>query len=311
MKVFVAGATGVLGRPLVPMLVAAGHEVTGTTRSPNRVASIDATGARGIVCDALDRDAVHRAVAESAPEVVIHQLTALPDKFAELRRGSEPTNRLRRDGTRNLLGAALAAGTRRVIAESIAFVYPPSGPLATEETPRWQHGAEPYAGLIGALTELEDSVTGTDGVEGVVLRYGTLYGPGTWYASDGDMTTQLRKRLLPVVGSGAGVTSFLHVEDAATATLAALDHGAPGIYNVVDDDPVTFRDLFPALADLLGAKPPRHVPVWLARPLAGAAGIAVMTGQRGASAEKARRELGWAPRYASWRDGFAAEYATQ
>lgn len=309
MKVFVAGATGVLGRPLVPALVAAGHEVTGTTRSSAKLASIEAAGATGVVCDALDRSSVQRAVATAAPEVVIHQLTALPDSVTKLRRGSEATNRLRREGTRNLVDAAVAVGARRIIAESIAFLYPPTGPLATEDTPRWQDGAEPYASLIGALTELEEKVTGTPGIEGIVLRYGTLYGPGTWYAADGDLTTQLRKRRLPVVGSGGGVTSFLHVDDAATATVAALDRGAPGIYNVADDDAVTFADLFPALAALLGAKPPRHVPAWLARPLAGAAGIAVMTGQRGASSEKARRELGWQPSYPSWREGFAAEYA--
>lgn len=313
MKVFVAGATGVLGRPLVAQLVAGGHEVTGTTRTPARVASIDAAGARGVLCDALDRDAVFRAVEEAQAEVVVHQLTALPSSFAKLRKGSEPTNRLRREGTRHLVDAAVAAGTRRVIAESIAFLYPPaapSAPPATEDVPRWDNGAEPYGTMIGALAALEDAVTGTDGIEGVVLRYGTLYGPGTWYDVDGAMTTMVRRRWLPVVGSGAGVTSFLHVDDAARATVAALDHGTPGIYNVVDDDPVTFAEQVPALAELLGAKPPRRVPSWLARLGAGSVGVELMTSQRGASAAKAKRELGWAPVYASWRDGFAVEYAS-
>jgi len=239
MKVFVAGATGVLGRALVPVLVAAGHDVVGSTRSASRTGLIEAAGATAVICDALDPDAVHRTVTEAAPEVVIHQLTALPDSFAKLRRGSEPTNRLRREGTRHLVEAAVAAGTRRVIAESIAFLYPPSRPgLAGEEEPIWIDAPQPYATMIAALAELEHTVTRTPGIEGIVLRYGTLYGPGTFYAPHGDLIRQLRKRRMPIVGSGAGITSFLHVNDAATATTRALRNGAPGVYNVTDDDPV-------------------------------------------------------------------------
>jgi len=308
MKVFVAGATGVLGRALVPVLVAAGHDVVGSTRSASRTGLIEAAGATAVICDALDPDAVHRTVTEAAPEVVIHQLTALPDSFAKLRRGSEPTNRLRREGTRHLVEAAVAAGTRRVIAESIAFLYPPSRPgLAGEEEPIWIDAPQAYATMIAALAELEHTVTRTPGIEGIVLRYGTLYGPGTFYAPHGDLIRQLRKRRMPIVGSGAGITSFLHVNDAATATTRALRNGAPGVYNVIDDDPVAFQDLLPTLAALLDAKPPLRVPAWLARPLAGSVGIAVMTQQRGAANEKAKRELGWQPHYSTWRDGLAAE----
>lgn len=310
MRVLVAGATGVLGRALLPVLIAAGHEVVGTTRSPSRTGSIEAAGATAAVCDALDPKAVQQAVTRARPEVVIHQLTALPDSFAKLRRGSEATNRLRREGTRTLVEAAIAAGTGRVIAESVAFLYPPSGQeLAREEEPIWTDAPQPYATMIAALGELERTVTRTPDIEGVVLRYGTLYGPGTWYAPDGDLTIRLRRRQMPIVGSGAGVTSFLHVNDAATATTRALSKSASGgIYNVTDDDPVAFCDLLPALAALLDAKPPVHLPAWLARPFAGAVGVMVMTEQRGAANDNAKRELGWQPHYASWRDGFAAEF---
>jgi 2-alkyl-3-oxoalkanoate reductase len=309
MRVLVAGATGVLGRALLPVLVGAGHQVVGTTRSPDRVGMIEAAGATGVVCHALDRDAVHRTVAEAAPEVVVHQLTALPHSFTKLRRAAEPTNRLRREGTRHLVDAAVAAGARRVIAESIAFVYQPGSGLADEHEPRFTDAPPPYGAMIAAVSELERAVTRTPGIEGIVLRYGTLYGPGTWYASDGDLTRRLRQRRMPVIGSGAGVTSFLHVDDAATATLRALSHGAPrGIYNVTDGEPVTFSELLPTLAELLGAKPPLHLPAWLARPVAGSAGIAVMTRQRGAANDRIKRELGWQPQHASWRAGFAVEF---
>lgn len=308
MKVFLAGATGVLGRPLVRALVAQGHDVTGTTRTPARTATIEADGATAVVCDALDRDAVLRAVGAAQPEVVIHQLTSLPARFAQLRKGSEATNRLRRAGTRHLVEAAVGSGARRVIAESIAFLYEPVGPrVVDEQAPVSRDAPPPYGSLIAALRELEATVLGAVGVEGVVLRYGTLYGPGTWYAPEGNMTTLLRRRWLPVVGDGAGITSFLHVADAAAATVRALDNGAPGVYNIVDDDPVAFRDQLPAFAELIAAKRPRHVPARLARLVAGPVAVATMTEQRGASNAKAKRELGWAPGYPSWRDGFAAE----
>ena len=309
MKVFVAGATGVLGRPLVRALVAAGHEVTGTSRTAARAATVDADGGKGVVCDALDRAAVAAAVAAAAPEVVIHQLTALPQKYLELRKGSELTNRLRREGTRYLVEAARAAGARRVIAESIAFLYAPAGPrVVAEDAPIWQQAPKQLGEMLSALQELEQTVLGADGLDGVVLRYGALYGPGSYFAPDGDMTRQVRRRLMPVVGSGGGVLSFVHVDDAASATVCALDRGAPGIYNIVDDEPVTFADQLPEYARLAGAKPPRHVPAWLARVAGGKVAVSTTTEQRGASNAKAKRELGWTPRYPSWRDGFAAEF---
>lgn len=305
MKVLVAGATGALGRPLVRALVAAGHEVTGTSRSASRAALVDADGGSGVVCDALDRDAVFRTVRAAAPEVVIHQLTALPDSFAKLRKGSDATNRLRREGTRHLVDAAVESGARRVIAQSIAFLYAPAGPpVLDEQAAVWDAAPEPFGSMLAALAELERTVLAVDGI---VLRYGAIYGPGTWYAPDGDMTRLVRRRLMPVVGDGGGILSFVHVDDAATATVLALDHGGPGIYNVVDDDPVTYRVQLPEYARLAGAKPPRHLPRWLVRAFGGTVAATSVTEQRGASNAKAKRELGWTPRYPSWRDGFAAE----
>jgi nucleoside-diphosphate-sugar epimerase len=283
--------------------------VTGTTRSPARTGGIEAAGATAVVCDALDRDAVHRAVEAAGPQVVIHQLTALPDRFAKLRKGSPDTNRLRTEGTRHLVDAAVSAGARRVIAESIAFLYEPSGPrIADEQSPVWPDAPEPFGSMIGALRELERIVTTTEGIEGVVLRYGALYGPGTWYAPDGDMTMQVRKRRLPIVGSGDGLNSFVHVDDAAAATVRAVAQGAPGVYNIVDDEPVAYREHLPAFAELIGARPPRHLPTWPVRVLAGSVAVASLTQQRGASNAKAKRELGWTPRYPTWREGFAAEF---
>lgn len=310
MRVFVAGATGVLGRPLVRALAAAGHEVTGTTRSPDRLALVEADGGQGVVCDALDATAVHAAVTGARPEVVVHQLTALPPRVAQMRRGSPDTDRLRTEGTRHLLDAARAAGTRRLIAESIAMVYAPVGPsVVGEDAPVQTDAPGPLGVTLRAVAELERTVTSADGIEGVALRYGSLYGPGTWYARDGDLATQIRKRRMPIVGGGGGLSSFLHVDDAAAATVLALDNGAPGIYNVADDAPTSYAEYLPVLASLLGARPPLRVPGWLLRPVLGAVALNGLTAQRGAANAKVRRELGWTPAYASWRDGFAAEYA--
>lgn len=308
MRVFVAGATGVLGRPLVRALVAAGHDVTGTTRSAAKVAMIEADGGRGVVCDALDREAVLAAVADAAPDAVVHHLTALPARIAAMRRGSPDTDRLRTEGTRNLVDAARAAGVRRLIAESIAMIYAPSGPaVVDEQAPVLSDAPGPLGASLRAVAELERVVLAADGL---VLRYGSLYGPGTWYARDGDLTAQLRKRRLPIVGGGGGLASFLHVTDAAAATVLALDNGASGVYNVADDEPTAYAEHLPVLAALLGARPPLRVPGWLLRPVLGSVGLDDLTRQRGAANAKARRELGWTPAYASWRDGFAAEYAT-
>ena len=309
MKVFVAGATGALGMPLVRGLVAAGHEVTGTSRTAARAASVDAAGGHGVVCDALDREAVFAAVSAAAPEVVVHQLTALPHNYVKLRKGNVLTERLRREGTRHLVDAATSAGARRVIAESIAFLYAPVGPpVATEESAVMTSVPGPAGGILDATVELERTVLSTSGIEGVVLRYGALYGPGTYYGPDGDITKRLRARRWPIVGDGGGLTSFLHVDDAAAATVRALSEGGPGIYNVVDDAPAAYREWQPELATLLGAKPPRRVPRWLVRVAAGPAAVTALTEQRGASNAKAKSELGWTLRYPTWRDGFRAEF---
>jgi 2-alkyl-3-oxoalkanoate reductase len=306
MRVFVAGASGAIGRPLVPRLVAAGHEVTGTTRSEERAEAIRAAGADAVVCDALDGDALRAAVVEAAPEVVVHQLTALPHRFNP--RDKEiyaATNRLRTDGTRQLIEAARAAGARRLVWQSIAFAYAPAArpEVMDEDAPLALDAPQPFGDGVRAIDEMERAVVGADGMEGLVLRYGWFYGPGTYYADDGSMTQDVRKRRFPIIGKGTGLFSFVHVDDASSATVAAVERGAPGIYNVVDDDPAPQREWLPVYAEAIGAKKPLRVPVWVARLVVGK--IATMAGlQPGASNAKAKRELGWEPRWPSWRQGF-------
>jgi 2-alkyl-3-oxoalkanoate reductase len=306
MRVFVAGAGGAIGRPLVPRLVAAGHEVTGTTRFEERAEAIRAAGARAAICDALDADALRAAAEEAAPEVVVHQLTALPHRFDP--RDKEiyaATNRLRTEGTRNLIDAARAAGARRLVCQSIAFAYAPGArpEVMDEDAPLAFASPAPFGDGIRAIDEMERAVLGAEGLEGLVLRYGWFYGPGTFYAEDGSMAHDVRKRRFPVIGKGTGLFSFVHVDDAASATVAAVERGAPGIYNVVDDEPAPQREWLPAYAEAVGAKKPLRVPVWVARLVVGK--IATMAGvQPGASNAKAKRELGWEPRWRSWRDGF-------
>jgi 2-alkyl-3-oxoalkanoate reductase len=306
MRVFVAGASGAIGRPLVPQLVAAGHEVTGTTHSEERAEAIRAAGAQAVVCDALDAEALRSAVTEAAPEVVVHQLTALPHRFDP--RDKEiytATNRLRTEGTRNLIDAASAAGARRLVCQSIAFAYAPGAhPEVMDEDARLALGSPPpFGDGVRAIDEMEGAVLGAEGLEGLVLRYGWFYGPGTFYADDGSMAHDVRKRRFPVIGKGTGLFSFVHVDDAASATVAAVERGAPGIYNIVDDDPAPQREWLPAYAEAIGAKKPLRVPVWIARLVVGK--IATMAGvQPGASNAKAKRELGWEPRWPSWREGF-------
>jgi nucleoside-diphosphate-sugar epimerase len=311
MRVFVAGATGAIGRPLVRQLVDAGHEVTGMTRSAERGHAIEALGARVAVADAFDRDRVMAAVAAAQPEVVVHQLTDLPRSGINLRKLDESyrgNDRVRREATPHLIDAARAAGARRVVAQSIAFLYAPVGDgVKDEDDPAWLDAPPPLHRGIGTVVGVERAVTNAEGLEGVVLRYGFFYGPGTYFAADGATAAEVRKRRYPVVGSGSGVFSFIHVEDAAGATVAALDRGASGIYNVTDDEPAPMREWLPVYAEALGAKPPRRVPVFLARIVAGRFATAMALEVRGASNAKAKRELGWVPRYASWREGFAAD----
>jgi nucleoside-diphosphate-sugar epimerase len=307
MRVFVAGATGAIGRPLVAQLVAAGHEVTGMTRSEQRAADVRQAGAEAVVCDALDADAVRAAMETAKPEVVVHQLTSLPDRI-DFRKPDlyDATNRVRGEGTRNLIDGARAAGASRMVAQSIAFAYAPVGdrvkdeeaPLLPPDTPG------PFGEGVRVLREMEESVTGTDGLEGLVLRYGFFYGPGTYYALDGSTAEDMRRRRQPIVGKGTGVFSFIHVDDAASATVKAVEGGPPGIYNVVDDDPATLREWAPAFAEAIGAPKPMRIPAFLARLIAGRAVTSFALDLRGASNAKARRELGWGPRYASWRQGF-------
>jgi 2-alkyl-3-oxoalkanoate reductase len=311
MRVFVAGATGALGTQLVPQLVANGHEVVGMTRTPPKQQALRAMGARPVVADALDPDAVARAVAEAEPEVIVHQLTALsgpldlrhPDRFFAM------TNRLRTEGTDHLLAAGRAVGVRRLVAQSYAG-WPFArigGPVKDETDPLDPDPPRALRATLAAIRHLEQAVTGITWGEGLVLRYGGFYGPGTSLSLEprAAAVESVRKRQFPVIGDGSGIWSFVHIEDAAAATAAAVERGHAGIYQIVDDEPAPVREWLPALASALGAKPPRRVPRWLGRLVAGEAATVMMTEIRGASNAKAKRELGFQPRWPSWRLGFA------
>jgi nucleoside-diphosphate-sugar epimerase len=307
MRVFVAGASGAVGRPLVQRLLAAGHEVTGMTRSSASAEAIRAMGARAVLVDVFDREALTEAVGEAAPEVVVHELTSLPERFEPRKRDLyDATNRVRTEGTLNLVNAASDAGARRIVCQSIAFAYAPAGgALKSEEAPLMTDAAPPFGEALGAVEVMERMVLEADGLDGLVLRYGWFYGPGTYYAADGTLAADVRRRRFPVVGEGSGVFSFLHVDDAADATVAAVERGAPGIYNIVDDEPALMRAWLPVYAEALGAKPPRRVPLWLARFVAGRLVAELSTTLPGASNGKAKRELRWRPAHPSWRTGFA------
>ncbi len=310
MKVFLAGGTGAIGRPLLDRLQAAGHDVSALTRSAERGGMLAARGVTPVVADALDAAALHDAVLAARPEVVINQLTAIPQRL-DIRHYDEalaPTNRLRREAGPALARAAADAGARRLIAQSVAFSLEPTGPPVLDETaPLWDDPPPAMREALAALRVLEDATLHTPGVEGVVLRYGFFYGPGTTYGPGSPGLEDMRRRRFPVLGRGEARFSFIHVDDAATATVRALDHGAPGIYNVTDDEPARMGDWVPAMAAAIGAPPPRHIPVWLARIFGGSTvgGMAVL---RGASNAKARRELGWAPGFPSYREGFPAVF---
>jgi nucleoside-diphosphate-sugar epimerase len=311
MRIFVAGATGALGVPLVRRLADAGHEVTGMTRTPSKQGMLRALGARPVVADALDPDAVARVVAEAEPEVIVHQLTALSGPFdlRHLDRTLAATNRLRTEGTDNLLAAGRAVGARRVVAQSYAG-WPFArigGPVKTEADPLDVEPPDAMRAVLDAIKHLERAVTGIRWGDGLVLRYGGFYGPGTSLSADpaAEMAEAVRRRRVPLLGDAGGVWSFIHIEDAAAATVAAIERGRPGIYQVVDDEPAPVRVWLPELARILRAKPPRRLPRWLGRLAAGEAATVMMTEVRGASNAKAKRELGWRPRYGSWRAGFA------
>jgi len=309
MKVFVAGATGAMGAHLIGMLVANGHDVVGTTRSEAKFDQVRALGAEPVVLDALDADAVAQAVAHAEPDVITHQLTALSRDF-DMKHFDEvfaETNRLRTEGTDHLLSAGRAVGVKRFVAQSFAGWTGGKGrgPAATEDEPL-RPPAEIFRSTLEAIRHLEDAVTTATWTEGIVLRYGGFYGPGTGMALDppGDQAEMIRKRKFPIVGDGAGVWSFVHIADAAAATLAAIEHGEPGVFNIVDDEPAPVAQWLPAAAQAVGAKKPRRLPRWLGRLAAGEGAVVMMTEVRGASNEKAKRELGWRLRYPSWRQGF-------
>ena len=300
MRIFIAGATGAIGKPLVAQLLAGGHEVVGMTRFEKRGEELRAAGGEPVVVDALDPAAVRNAVEAARPEVVVNQLTDLnrplnPRKYAEWLQG---TNRLRTDGTRNLIDGARAAGARRFISQSVAFAYDFAPGVKTEDSPLVEDV------MSDAVKQLERQTL--EAPDGIVLRYGFFYGPGTAYAEDGQQIEMIKKRQMPIIGGGKGCFPFIHVDDAASATVAAIERGIPGIYNVVDDEPAQGCDWIPYVADVVDAKKPRRVPAWLAKLVAGR--MASMASQlQPVSNAKAKQELGWQPRYASWREGFVAE----
>jgi nucleoside-diphosphate-sugar epimerase len=309
MKVFVAGATGAIGRQLVPRLVAAGHEVAGMTSKESNRGLVAELGAKPVVADALDPDQVAEAVGEANPEVIVHQLTAIGTvDLRHFDRSFALTNRLRTEGTDHLLSAGRAVGVKRFVAQSAiyGFYARTGGSVKTEDDPLDPAPPRAMRESLAAVRHLEEAVLGATWTDGMVLRYGAFYGPGTSMAPGSEQFEMIRKRKFPVVGNGAGVWSFVHIADAADATVAAIDHGKPGIYNIVDDDPAPVAEWLPALAQRLGAARPMRVPRFVGRMFAGEIGALFMTEIRGASNAKAKRELGWQPEHASWRQGFAA-----
>jgi 2-alkyl-3-oxoalkanoate reductase len=306
MRVFVAGASGAIGSRLVPQLIERGHEVVGTSRSPGNAERVRALGAHAIVLDLLDARAVRKAVLEAEPEAVVHQATALADvSFSRnFDRTFAQTNRLRTEGTDALLAAAREVGVRRFVAQSYASTLyaREGGPVKTEDDPLDPTPMRSTREALAAMRYLDEAVRDAGGI---VLRYGSFYG-----ASNDGLVAPVRKRQFPIVGDGGGFWSFIHLDDAAAATVLALEHDGPAVYNIVDDEPAPVRDWLPVLARVLGAKPPRHVPRWLGRLFAGEAVVMMQTESRGASNAKAKRELGWTLRHPSWREGFAAAYAS-
>jgi nucleoside-diphosphate-sugar epimerase len=309
MRVFVAGATGAIGKQLVPRLIAAGHQVHGMTRSESKQVMLSELGAVPVVADALDPDQVAEAVGRARPEAIVHQLTAIGSlDLRHFDRDFALTNRLRTEGTDHLLSAGQAMGVRRFVAQSYgAWPYGRTGgPVKSEEDPLDPAPARNMRETLAAIRHLEQAVLGAQWTEGIVLRYGAFYGPGTSMASGGELFELVRRRKFPLIGDGGGVWSFIHIADAAEATVAAVTHGSRGVYNIVDDDPAPVAEWLPALAAELGANKPIRVPRVIGRLFAGQAGVVMMTDARGASNAKAKRELAWRPAHPSWRQGFAA-----
>ena len=308
MKILVAGASGAIGKQLVPLLVSRGHQVIATTRTPGKMAWLRYAGAQPVMMDGLDRHQVVRVVAAARPDVIVHQMTALAN-LRSLRRFDDEfasTNRLRTEGTAHLLAAGRAAGVGRFVAQSYTgwTNARQGGPVKTEDDPLDPTPPKAMRRTLDAMRRLEGLVLGAASVTGLVLRYGTLYGPGSSIAPGGDILEAVQGRRLPIVGDGAGIWSFLHVADAAEATRLAIERGPAGLYNVVDDEPAEVSVWLPELAAALGAEPPRRVPVWMGRILIGESGVSMMTRTRGSSNARAKRLLDWRPRHATWREGF-------
>lgn len=308
MKVFVAGSTGVVGKTLVPLLLHSGHQVSTLIRTPQKAQELEALGAKVAIADAFDKDGLIAAIQKMEPDVIIHQLTAIPNdtNFKKLDEQFALTNRLRTEVTDTLLVAARLAGVRRFIAQSFCG-WPfarQGGPIKTEQDPLDPDPPASFRETLAAIRYLEDAVNKATDVEALALRYGFFYGPGTSISKNGAVVELIRKRQVPVVGDGAGIWSFIHIKDVARATVAAVSRGAPGIYNIVDDEPAAVSTWLPFLAEAVGAKPPWKLPVWLARLMIGEGGVSMMTKIRGGSNAKAKRELEWQPIYPSWRLGF-------
>ena len=308
MKIFLAGATGAIGKRLLPQLVAAGHTVTGTTRTPDKADSIRKAGAKSEIVNALDKNEVLEAVQRTEPEVIIHELTGIPSRF-NLRRFDQAfalTNRLRTEGTDYLLAAAREVGCRRFVAQSYAGLpYARSGPWVKSEEDALLSTPEPEAReTFRAIRHVESAVLGETAIEGFVLRYGSFYGPGTSMGVGGSVLDDIRQRRFPIVGKGTGHWSFLHIDDAASATLAAVESKSPGLYNICDDEPAPVAEWLPFLAGVIGAKVPRHIPSWLGRIAIGSFGMAMMNEIRGASNQKAKSQMHWELKWPTWRQGF-------
>jgi 2-alkyl-3-oxoalkanoate reductase len=306
MRVFVTGASGAIGQPVVRRLIEEGHEVIGTSTSAASAKRVRALGAKPIVLDALDPGAVRKSVLAAAPEAIVHQATAFADaRFTRnLDKELVQTNRLRTEGTDALLAAAREAGVRRFVAQSFASMRYErvGGAVKTEDDPLDATVVKGMVATRDALRHLEEAVTDAGGI---ALRYGLFYG-----ADNDGLVEPVRKRQFPIVGDGGGMASFIHLDDAAAATVLALEHDSPGIFNVADDDPAPTREWLPVLAEVLGAKPPRRIPRWLAQVVGGPVAVMMGTNARAVSSAKAKRELGWELRYPSWRQGFVAAYAS-
>jgi nucleoside-diphosphate-sugar epimerase len=307
MRIFLAGASGVVGRPLVPRLIAEGHRVSAMTRRPENVDAIEAAGADPVVCDVFDADRLRAVVVAARPDVVIQHLTDLPQEFRPrgIKQAYARNNRVRGEGSAKLVAAAQAAGVKRYIAQNVCFMYAPTGPWVVDEDHPLATGApDPFGSMVQLHIDMERRIVENPAFRGIVLRFGFWYGPATTFAADGHTAREVRRRRYPIIGDGAGVQSFIHMDDVVDATIAALTRGSAGVYNVCDDDPAPMRDWLPAYAEAVGARPPMHVPAWLARLAVGGFLVGQATRMRGASNERFKREFDWKPQVASWREGF-------